>query len=197
MVEFAMVAPVVFLLLIGSMDFLRLISANTIVADAARQGARQAVANADWSDQAWGATNDQPCSGTVFSGSATGRGCLTDARIQETVARVLLPIATTVTLYSNTAANVCPLPSPGQASICIQPAETGAAAGYNNCGAAKTGLGHDPQPGELGARYPEYVTPKFKGCYLVQVTVVYKFRPTTPYGPSINVTGTTSTLAEY
>jgi hypothetical protein len=65
------------------------------------------------------------------------------------------------------------------------------------CGAAKTGLGHDPQPGELGARYPEYVTPKFKGCYLVQVTVVYKFRPTTPYGPSINVTGSTSMLAEY
>jgi Flp pilus assembly protein TadG len=197
MVEFAMVAPLVFLLLIGSMDFMRLISANTIVADAARQGARQAVANADWSDQAWAASNGLPCSGTVFTGSASGQGCLTDARIKETVARVLLPLATTVTLYANTAANLCPVPAAGQANLCLQPAETGTAAGYNNCGAAKTALGHDAQPGDLGARYPEYITPKFKGCFLVQVTVVYKFQPTTPYGPSIKLTGSTSMLAEY
>lgn len=197
MVEFALLAPVVFFILVGSMDFMRLISDNTIVADAARQGARQAVPNADWSDQPWGSTNGQPCSGTAFTGSATGQGCLTDVRIMETVARVLLPLATTATLYSNTAANLCPVPLPGQANVCIQPAETGAAGSYNNCAAAKTALGHDPQPGELGARYPEYVTPKFKGCFLVQVTVVYKFQPYTPFGPSIALTASTSMLAEY
>lgn len=197
MVEFALVVPVVCFLLIGSIDFMRLISANTVVADAARQGARQAVPNADWSDQAWAATNGQPCSGTVFTASATGQGCLTDARIKETVTRVLAPITNTVTLYSNTAASMCPPPSAGQASVCIQPAETGSAISYADCASAKTALGHDPRPGELGARYPEYVTPKFKGCFLIQVTVVYKYVPYTPFGPSIPLLASTSMLAEY
>jgi Flp pilus assembly protein TadG len=197
MVEFALVAPVVFFILLGSTDFMRLISANSIVADAARQGARQAVPNADWSDTPWGATNGQPCSGTVFTGSASGQGCLTDARIKETVAKVLQPIATTVTFYANTAPNLCTVPSAGQASLCVQPAETGTAASYNDCSAAKAALGHDPQPGELGARYPEYVTPKFKGCFLVQVTVLFRFQPFTPFGPSTTLSSSASMLAEY
>ena len=44
-VEFAMIAPILVFILLGLVDFMRLIEANSTIADAARQGARQAVAN--------------------------------------------------------------------------------------------------------------------------------------------------------
>jgi Flp pilus assembly protein TadG len=197
MVEFALMVPIVFFLFLGSVDFFRLINANSTVADAARQGARQAVPAAASADTPWGASNGQPCSGTTFSAGATGQGCLTDARINEAVSHVLAPLTTNVTLVS-ALASACTAPATaGTAKVCIAPAQSGSAVAYATCAAAKTALGHDPQPGELGPRQPEWTTPKYQGCFLVQVTVVYKFKPLTPYGPTIALTSSTSMLAEY
>jgi hypothetical protein len=196
MVEFALVAPVLFFILIGLVDFMRLIQTNSTIADAARQGARQAVANGAASDSPWGAADSNPCQGTSFTSGSSGHGCLTDARINETVTHVLQPLGGTVTLYSNKLANACPTPSPGQASVCIAPAESGSAGSYADCTAATTALGHDPRPGELGARKQEWQSPKYKGCFLVEVTVVYNYKPWTPYGPSFALIASTSMLAE-
>ena len=196
LVEFAMVAPLLFFILIGLIDFMRLIEANTTVADAARQGARQAVANGSAADTPWGASNGQPCQGTSFTSGATGTGCLTDARIKETVSHVLQPLGGTVTLYSNTLAAACTNPTLGNSSVCIAPAETGAGVAYADCAAAKTALTHDPRPGELGSRNAEWSFPKYKGCFLVQVTVKYAFKPFTPFGPNIVLTASTSTIGE-
>jgi Flp pilus assembly protein TadG len=196
MVEFAMVAPMMFFILIGLVDFMRLIQVNTMVADAARQGARQASANGSATDQPWGAADGNPCQGTSFAPTATGHGCLTDARIKETAARVLQPLGGTVTLFSNTLAAACTVPSAGNTNVCIGPAEAGAAAAYADCPAARTALGHDPRPGELGSRNAEWAFPKFKGCFLVQVTVVYNFKPWTAFGPSISLKSSTSMLGE-
>jgi TadE-like protein len=196
MTEFAIVTPMLFFILVGSVDFMRLIQANSTVADASRQGARQAVANSTAADNPYGASNSQPCSGTTFTPSASGRGCLTDARIEETVAKFLAPLTTTVTLYSNKLASACPTPAPAQANLCIAPAESGSAGAYADCPSAKTALGHDPQPGDLGARKQEWLFPKYKGCFLVQVTVVYTFQPYTPFGPILSLKSSTAMLGE-
>jgi hypothetical protein len=59
-------------------------------------------------------------------------------------------------------------------------------------------------PGELGARKQEWLTPKYQtgNCFLVQVTVVYTYRPVTGLlqgviGNSFHLTSSTSTVAEY
>jgi Flp pilus assembly protein TadG len=196
LVEFALVAPLLFFILIGLVDFMRLIEANSTVADAARQGARQAVANGSAADNPWAASNSQPCQGTSFTSGATGTGCLTDVRINETVAHVLQPLGGTVTLYSNKLASACNVPTAGNSSVCIAPAETGAGVAYADCAAAKTALGHDPQPGELGSRNAEWSAPKYKGCFLVQVTVKHAFKPFTPFGPNVVLTASTSMIGE-
>lgn len=195
-VEFAMIAPILVFILLGLVDFMRLIEANSTIADAARQGARQAVANGSAGDLPFGAADANPCQGTTFVSGASGHGCMTDARIKETVNQVLQPLGGTVTLYSNKLANQCPMPAAGQSNVCIAPSETGAAASYADCVAATTALGHDPRPGELGARNAEWLYPKFKGCFLVQVTVVHNFKPWTPFGPSLRLISSTSMLGE-
>ena len=191
-----MVTPMLFFILVGSVDFMRLIQANSTVADAARQGARQSVANSTAADNPWGAANGQPCSGTSFTPSASGQGCLTDARIKATVAQVVAPLTTTVTLFSNKLASACPTPASGQANVCIAPAESGSAGAYADCPSATIALGHDPQPGDLGARKQEWLFPKYKGCFLVQVTVIYAFQPYTPFGPTIALKSSTAMLGE-
>ncbi len=197
MVEFALIAPLLFFVLIGLIDSLRMLQAYNTVADAARQGARQAVANGSAADSPWAASNGQPCQGTSFTSGATGAGCLTDARIKETIVQVVRPLGGTVTLYANTLASACTTPTAGNVSICIAPSETGAGDPTDaDCAAAKTRLGHDPQPGDLGSRNAEWTFPKFKGCFLVQVTVKYKFAAFTPYGPSPTVTASTSMVGE-
>jgi TadE-like protein len=196
MVEFALVAPMLFFLLIGLVDLMRVVQMNSTVADAARQGARQAVANGAASDLPWGAADSNPCQGTSFSSAASGHGCLTDARIKATVAAVLAPLAGSLTLYSNKLASQCPTPSAGQSNVCIAPAETGAAGIYADCPSATTALGHDPRPGDLGSRKAEWSFPKYKGCFLVQVTVVHSFQPWTPFGPNLTLTSSTSMLGE-
>lgn len=196
LVEFALIAPMLLFILIGLFDFMRLLEAYSTVADAARQGARQAVANGSAADSPWAASNGQPCQGTSFTSGATGTGCLTDARINETITHVLQPLGGTITLYSNTLAGACTQPTSGNISICIAPAETGAAGTDADCNAAKARLGHDPRPGELGSRNAEWSFPKFKGCFLVQVTVKYTFKAWTPFGPSPTLTSSTSMIGE-
>lgn len=196
LVEFALVVPVLFFVLVGLVDFMRLIQTNSTVADAARQGARQAIANANATDQPWAAADSNPCQGINFTSGASGHGCLTDTRIRETVNQVMQPFGGSVTLYSNTLAGSCAAPTAGNTSLCIAPAETGAAGAYADCTAAKTALGRDPQPGELGSRKAEWSFPKFKGCFLIQVTVKYTYQPWTPYGPVITLVSSTSMLGE-
>ena len=196
MVEFALIAPLLFFVLIGLVDLMRMLEAYSTVADAARQGARQAVANGAAADSPWGASNGQPCQGTSFTSGATGSGCLTDARIKETVAHVVQPLGGTVTLFSNTLAASCSTPAASSVNVCVAPAESGAAGTDADCAAAKTRLGNDPQPGDLGSRSAEWSFPKFKGCFLVQVTVKYKFGPFTPFGPSPTLTASTSMVGE-
>jgi hypothetical protein len=197
LVEFALVAPLLFFILLGLVDFMRLLEAYSTVADAARQGARQAVANGSAADSPWASPgNGQPCQGTSFTSGATGTGCLTDARIKETIAHVVQPLGGTVNLFSNTLASACNNPTSGNTNVCIAPAETGAAGTDADCVAAKTRLGHDPQPGELGSRNAEWTFPKYKGCFLVQVTVKFTFAPWTPFGPRLTLTSSTSMIGE-
>lgn len=196
LVEFALIAPMLLFILIGLVDFMRLLEAYSAVADAARQGARQGVANGSAADNPWGASNGQPCQGTIFTTGATGSGCLTDARIKETVTHVVQHLGGTLTLYSNTLAGACANPAAGNVNLCIAPAETGAAGTDADCVAAKTRLAHDPRPGELGSRNAEWTFPKFKGCFLVQVTVKYTFKPWTPFGPNLTLVSSTSMIGE-
>jgi Flp pilus assembly protein TadG len=205
MVEFGLAMPFLLLIVFGMVDFGRAIDANTTVADAARQGARQMAPNAASSDGPFG-TYSGTCSGTAFSQNATGTGCLTDAAVFATVSSVLAPLTRNVVQNSNTLAASCPSPAVGQAEVCIAPSETGAATrGPNDtCAAAQLVLLHLPAAGDLGGRKAEWTTPQYASgrCFLVQVTVRYGFSPWTPVitrviGSSIVVASTSSTVAEY
>jgi len=203
MVEFAIIAPILFVLLIGLIDLMRMNQSNSTVAEAARQGARQAVANAYVGDNAFGAPDANPCEGTAFTTGASGQGCLTDGRIRDTVASVMGPLTQSVTLVPATTAAHCPAPSNGNANVCVAPSQTSpAATGFNTCAAAKASLGHDPLVNDLGGRQAEWGNPLFKGCYLVQVTVVYAYSPLIgfikPFVSSLfKITSSTSMVAEY
>lgn len=203
MLEFAVVMPFVLVVIFGMVDFSRAIQTNSTVAEAARQGARQAAANAASGDNPF-STYSGACSGTVFTQNASGAGCLTDQAILATVKAVLHDVTTTVTLASGTNAASCPTPAAGTAELCVTPSESGSAGSYADCTTAKTSLGHDPAPGDLGARKQEWTTPKYQTgrCFLVQVTVRYAFQPWTPLiskiiGSSVTMTASTSTVAEY
>jgi hypothetical protein len=198
--EFALVFPVLFFILALSVDLFRVDWATSTVAEAARQGARQAVANADPSDNAFGPTAGS-CSGQALAPVATGNGCLRDARIFETVVGVLGGFSRAATLTEASTAN-CPTPPAGTASVCIFPAEQGGAGGYASCDAARSALGRDPAPGELGSRIAEYQSPQYKGCFQVVVTVIYRYDSLVPFLGSaapnlLRITSATTMLAEY
>lgn len=214
LVEFALVSLFVFIpLMLGILDFSRIIQANTTVAEAGRLAARQAAANQVSGDSPF--TNDSPgspCQGTTFTTNASSHGCLTDARILSTVTASLkqaaLDGAPALSADTDAAACAASLPSPGHAKVCIKPSENGAAVavpsngGTTNCDKQKIALGHDPKPGDLGGRQPEWTAQTYKGCFLVQVTVIYTFKPLTALmqgfiGNAIHLTSSTSTFAEY
>ncbi|HKV88947.1 MAG TPA: TadE/TadG family type IV pilus assembly protein [Candidatus Dormibacteraeota bacterium] len=200
LVEFALVFPILFFILALTLDLFRVDWATTTVAEAARQGARQAVANEDTSDNPFAASSGS-CSGTTLTPSANGNGCLTNARVLETVRAVLGGFSTGAAITENTPAN-CPNPLVGQASVCIYPSETGAAGAYATCAAAKTALGRDPIPGDLGSRSAEYTTPQYKGCFEVVVTVIYQYSTLVPFLGSaapnlLKLKSSTTMLAEY
>ena len=215
MVEFALVSPLMLLLVFGLIDFSRIIQANTTVAEAARMAVRQGAANADSTDQPFGTTDSNPCSGTAFTSGASGHGCLTNARIKQTVASILASgnLDPNPTLRAGVDATSCTttsLPAAGLANVCITPDESGTSPGIalTNCTTATTSLGHQPKAGELGTRKEEWTTPKFRGasgvpgCYLLQVTVIYTYQPLTgllqrAIGTSVRLSSASATIAEY
>jgi len=200
LVEFSLIFPVLFLLLALSIDMFRVDWATSTVAEAARQGARQAVPNEDLSDNAFG-TSAGACSGTTQTPSANGSGCLRDARIFETVTSVLGGFNRGATLYTAAPAS-CPSPAVGAASVCIYPSEQGAAGIYASCAAARSTLGRDPLPGDLGSRAAEYQSPQYKGCFEIVVTVIYRYDTLAPFlggaAPNfLRIESATTMLAEY
>jgi hypothetical protein len=200
LVEFALIFPILFFILALSIDVFRVDWVSSTVAEAARQGARQAVANEDPSDNAFGPSAG-PCSGTTQTPSATGSGCLKTARIYETVLTVLGGFAHNVMLTEAPAA-ACPNPVVGATSVCVYPGEQGAAGSYASCDAARASLGHDPMAGELGSRSAEYANPQYKGCYQIVVTVIYRYDTLVPFlggaAPNfLRIASSTQMLAEY
>jgi hypothetical protein len=200
LVEFALVFPLLFFLLALSIDVFRVDWATSTVAEAARQGARQAVANEDPSDNGFGPTAG-PCSGTTQTPSATGSGCLKDSRIFQTVTSVLGGFSR-ATMLTEAPPAACPNPAIGGASVCVWPAEQGAGVPYASCDVARTSLGRDPAAGDLGARGAEYVNPQYKGCFEIVVTVIYRYDTLVPFlggaAPGfLRISSSTTMLAEY
>jgi hypothetical protein len=200
LVEFALIFPVLFFLLALSIDIFRVDWVSSTVAEAARQGARQAVANEDPSDNGFGSTAG-PCSGTTQTPSATGSGCLKTARIYETVLTVLGGFARN-TMLTEAPPAACPNPVVGATSVCVYPGEQGAAGTYASCDTARSVLGRDPIAGELGSRSAEYASPQYKGCFEVVVTVIYRYDTLVPFlggaAPSfLRISSSTQMLAEY
>jgi TadE-like protein len=201
MVEFALVAPVLLLLMFGLVDASRIAQSAVTVAAAARDGARQAVADAAAADMPFASAGSGACPGVSLTTTSSGTGCLTDARVAETVSARLSSLTSSVTVYPGTRGDVCPPPSMGSASICIDPEQSGPAA-FSSCAAARASLGHDPGPGDLGGRQAEWTSRAGAGCFLVQVTVVYAYSPMTPaigrlLPSSFLISSSTTLLAEY
>jgi hypothetical protein len=200
LVEFALVFPLIFFLIALSIDIFRVDWVTSTVAEAARQGARQAVPNQVATDNAFGATLGA-CSGTTLTPSANGSGCLKNARIFETVNAVLGGFSRSSSFTEASPAN-CPNPAVGSASVCVFPAEQGAAGSYSTCTTARSALSRDPLPGDLGSRSAEYQGPQYKGCFEVVVTVIYRYDTLVPFLGSaapnfLRITSSTTMLAEY
>ncbi len=200
MVEFALVFPVLFFILAITVDLFRVDWATSTVAEAARQGARQSVANQDPSDSPFGATSGT-CSGETQTPSASGNGCLKNSRVLETVSNTLGNFSSGAAITEALPA-ACPNPTVGQASVCIYPSETGAGGAYANCAAAKTALGHDPNPGDLGSRNAEWTSLQYKGCFQVVVTVIFRYNTLVPFLGSaapnfLKIVSSTTMQAEY
>jgi len=200
LVEFALVFPLLFFLLALSIDLFRVDWVTSTVAEAARQAARQAVANEVPTDNAFGAAFGS-CSGTTLTPSANGSGCLTSNRIDETVDNVMGSFSRYSTM-TEASPSACPTPGIGSTQVCIWPAEQGAAGAYANCAAARSALGRDPMPGDLGSRNAEYSSPKYKGCFQVVVTVIYRYDSLVPFLGSaapnlLRIASSTTMLAEY
>ncbi|GAC1341599.1 MAG: hypothetical protein NVSMB29_12340 [Candidatus Dormibacteria bacterium] len=203
MVEFAIVGPLVLLLVFGLVDLSRAAFSLTTVSDAARQGARQAVANAPVSDNSFGGYSGQRCSGTAFTYSVSSdQGCLTDAGVMATVRSVLGPAIAAAQVSQQSSCTVGP--PLGQAYVCITPTESGGRPGGApaNCGAAGGAGNPLPSPGALGGRSNEQANLTYKGCFLVEVTVVAAYQPLTPLasnviGNSIQLRSSTTMIAEY
>jgi hypothetical protein len=200
LVEFALVFPLLFFLLALSIDLFRVDWVTSTVAEAARQAARQAVANELAPDGAFAAPTGL-CSGVALTPNANGSGCLTSGRLDETVDSVMGSYSRSSSMVE-ASPSACPTPPAGTTQVCIWPAESGAAGAYANCAAARSGLGHDPMPGELGSRSSEYGSPHYKGCFEVVVTVIYRYDSLVPFLGSaapnlLRIASSTTMLAEY
>jgi hypothetical protein len=201
LVEFALVAPVLLLILFGLVDASRISQSAVTVAEAARDGARQAVADASAADAPFDPAGSGPCPGFTVTSAASGTGCLTDRRIAESVAARMAPLSSSIRTYPGTRGDVCPAPAAGSVSICIDPGQSGVAT-YSDCASARAALGRDPQPGEVGGRQAEWTSTSNVGCFLVQVSVVYGYAPMTPaigklLPSAFLITSTVTDMAEY
>jgi hypothetical protein len=201
MVEFALVAPALLLILFGLVDASRISQSAVTVAEAARDGAREAVADASSADAPFDLAGSGPCPGFTVTSSASGTGCLTDKRIAQTVAARMAPLSSSVTTYPGTRGDACPAPAAGSVSICIDTGESGAAT-HPHCTSARAAIGRGARSGELGGRQAEWTSTANAGCFLVQVTVVYGYAPMTPaigklLPSAFLITSTVTDLAEY
>lgn len=200
LVEFALVFPLLFFILAISIDAFRVDWVTSTVAEAARQAARQAVPNEVAQDNGFGAPTGN-CSGTVLTPSATGTGCLTSTRIDETVDAVMGSFSRHSSM-TEAPPSSCPTPAAGTTQVCIWPSEQGPAGSYAGCTAARGALGRDPMPGDLGSRSAEYSNPQYKGCFEVVVTVIYRYDSLVPFlgaaAPNLlRIASSTTMLAEY
>ena len=200
LVEFALVFPLLFFLLSISIDVFRVDWATSTVAEAARQGARQGIPNQLPTDNGFGGTTGA-CSGITLTPTANGSGCLTNARINETVKVVMGGFSRNTTMIE-ASPSACPTPAIGSTQVCIWPAEQGAAGGYASCAAAKSALGRDPMPGDLGSRGAEHASPQYKGCFQVAVTVIYRYDSLVPFlgtaAPNLlRIASSTTMVAEF
>lgn len=200
LVEFALTFPVLFFILMIGLDLFRVDWVTSTVSEAARQAARQAVANEVTVDNAFGAPTGT-CSGMQLTPSANGSGCLTDGRIDETVDAVMGAYSRRSS-FVEAAPSACPTPSAGNTEVCVWPGEQGGAGTYANCAAARSSLGRDPAPGDLGSRIAEYSSPQYKGCFEVVVTVIYRYDSIVPFLGSavpnlLRIQSSTTMLAEY
>jgi hypothetical protein len=200
LVEFALVSPVLFFVLFLAIDLFRVDWVTSTVSEAARQAARQAVANEVPTDSPFTGASGS-CSGTTLTPTANGSGCLTSNRLDETVDVVMGGFSRNSTMTEASPAN-CPNPAVGATQVCIWPSEQGAGGSYASCSAARSGLGRDPLPGDLGSRNAEYSSPKYKGCFEVVVTVIYRYDTLVPFLGSaapnfLRIASSTTMLAEY
>lgn len=202
MVEFCLIAFLLFFVILIGMDLFRAYEANETVASAARQAARQGAANGVPTDNPWGAFSGS-CIGVTTAQNANGTGCLTDAAILSTSKTVMGDFGKNLTLKSGTSAAGCAAlsVSPGAGYVCINPVANSGTTTNLDC----TQVGSDPfSAGELD-RQSEWTSHEFTGCYFVQVTVVYGYVPITPIlrnligGASgvIKLQSTSTVLAEY
>jgi Flp pilus assembly protein TadG len=200
LVEFAITFPLLFFMLMISIDLFRVDWVTSTVAEAARQAARQAVANEVTVDNAFGSPTGT-CSGVALTPTANGTGCLTDNRLDETVDTVMGVYSRNSSLVE-AAPSACPTPTAGVTEVCVWPGELGPASSYASCAAARSALGRDPAPGDLGSRGAEYASPQYKGCFEVAVTVIYRYDSIVPFLGSaapnlLRIQSTTTMLAEY
>jgi hypothetical protein len=204
-VEFALTLPIFLLLVLGIVDFSRLVQANTSVAEAARLGARQAASDADAGDAPWDAFTGR-CSGGAQPSLASGTGCLTDAAVKATIDSVMVAggLSRSSTVYTAdpvTCRDSSHAPAQGGVTICILPAESGTPV------ASGTPCSSNPGAGTLGTRHEEWsayqaAATNHRGCYLVEVTIVYAWMPLnavvqSAVGPRLLLSSTSSTTAEY
>lgn len=200
LVEFALTFPLLFFILMIAIDLFRVDWVTSTVAEAARQAARQAVANEVTVDNAFGAPTGT-CSGIQLTPSANGSGCLLDSRLDETVDAVMGSYSRSSS-FVEAAPSACPTPAAGTTQVCVWPGEQGSAGTDANCAAARSRLGRDPAPGDLGSRIAEYGNPQYKGCFQVVVTVIYRYDSIVPFLGTLTpnllrIQSSTTMLAEY
>ena len=198
--EFALTFPILFFMLMIAIDLFRVDWVTSTVAEAARQAARQAVANEVTVDNAFGSPTGT-CSGVALTPTANGSGCLTDIRLDETVDAVMGAYSRN-SFFVEAPPSACPTPNPGVTEVCVWPGQNGPPGQYADCAAARSALGRDPAPGDLGSRGAEYATPQYKGCFEVVVTVIYRYDSIAPFlggaAPNLlRIQSSTTMLAEY
>ena len=207
MVEFAMALPLIVLVLFGMIDFGRYSQVANTVSEAARQGARQAVPNAQIADKPFTGSPNGSCSGQVFTvNQSSTQGCLTDQAILTTVAGAMSGVLrqADITLQQDKNATECSAlaaitpPAVGKAYLCISPIDSGTTLNVTTC---PTGYpAPTPAPSAV-TRSGEWQNHSLKGCFYVTVTVIYAYKPWTPLISHLMgtrlVTSSTSMLAEY
>jgi Flp pilus assembly protein TadG len=155
MVEFAIVAPVIFFLLFGIVDFGRAIFYANEVTNGARDGARMAILQ----------TN--PCN-TVVAGTLSGPGSCTSGGAGTSVCAAIEQDASLVGTWSCSESGV--IPTTGTAMASEGYVEVDQSSSAFSCPSVPTPTSSDGQ----------VLTPRQGGNLPIRVTVEYYYRPLTP-----------------